>query len=52
MVLQENKLYINLKKCNFMTSKLLFLGYITSAVEIRVDEEKVYAIKSGQSPKQ
>ena len=26
IVLHENKLYINLKKCNFMTSSLIFLG--------------------------
>ena len=27
-VLQANELYINLKKCNFLTDKSLFLGYV------------------------
>jgi len=27
-VLQDNQLYINLKKCTFSTNKLLFLGFI------------------------
>jgi hypothetical protein len=43
-ILQQNKLYVNLKKCNFMTSSLLFLGFIVSADGIKVDEEKIRAI--------
>jgi hypothetical protein len=43
-VLRENKLFINLKKCNFMMDQLLFLGFVVSADGIRVDEEKVRAI--------
>ena len=30
-VLQANELYINLKKCSFLTDKLLFLRYVVSA---------------------
>ena len=41
----SNKLYINLKKCSFLTGRLLFLGYIVSAEGIHVDEDKVRAIK-------
>ena len=37
-VLQENKIYINLRKCAFCIDKLLFLGFIVG------DEEKVRAI--------
>lgn len=33
---RENKLYLNLKKCEFSSSKLLFLGFIISAVVIFV----------------
>lgn len=44
-VLQENKLYINMKKCNFMTKKLIFLGYIVSDVGFQVDESKVQGIR-------
>jgi hypothetical protein len=44
-VLEENKLYINLKKCTFLTNKLLFLGYIVSEDGIHVDQDKVRAIR-------
>ena len=44
LALQANKLYINLKKCSFMTSHLLFLGFIVGKDGIQVDETKVKAI--------
>ena len=44
-VLQANELYINLKKCNFLTDKLLFLGYVVSADGIHVDKDKVRAVR-------
>ncbi|CAA7393616.1 unnamed protein product [Spirodela intermedia] len=44
-ILQQNKLFINLKKCKFLTSSLVFLGYIVSTNGIKVDEEKVESIK-------
>ncbi|CAA7394158.1 unnamed protein product [Spirodela intermedia] len=44
-VLQDSELYINLKKCEFMTSSLLFLVYVVSVDGIKVDKEKVRAIK-------
>lgn len=40
-VLRENKLYINLKKCNFLTSSLLFLGFVVGSEGVQVDEAKV-----------
>ena len=43
-VLQESQLFLNFKKCNFMTSSLLFLGYVVCLKGIHVDEEKVRAI--------
>ncbi|XP_050264131.1 uncharacterized mitochondrial protein AtMg00860-like [Quercus robur] len=46
-----NELYINLKKCSFLTDKLLFLGYVVSVDEIRVDEDKVCAIGEWPTPK-
>ena len=45
LALQANKLYINLKKCSFMTSHLLFLGFIVGKNGIQVDETKVKAIR-------
>jgi hypothetical protein len=41
----DNKLYVNLKKCNFMMDRLLFLGFVVSADGIQVAEEKVRAIQ-------
>jgi chemotaxis signal transduction protein len=49
-VLQDNKLYINLKKCTFCTNKLLFLGFVVGEDGIQVDEEKVRAIKEWPAP--
>ena len=45
VVLRKEKLYANLKKCSFCMDKVVFLGYVVSAKEIEVDEEKVKAIK-------
>ena len=50
-VLQANELYINLKKCSFLTNKLLFLGYVVSADGIHVDEDKVRAVREWPTPK-
>ena len=50
-VLQVNELYINLKKCSFLTNKLLFLGYVVSVDEIHVDEDKVRAVREWPTPK-
>ena len=51
MVLQANELYINLKKCSFLTDKLLFLGYVVSVDGIHVDEDKVCAVREWLTPK-
>ena len=50
-VLQENQLYINLKKCYFMINRVVFLGYIVSAKGIHMDDEKVKAILDWPNPK-
>ena len=50
-VLRKEKLYANLKKCSFYMDKVVFLGYVISAKEIEVDEEKVKAIKEWPTPK-
>ena len=42
--LQENQLYIYLRKCSFMTNKLLFLEYDIHADGIQVDEAKIKVI--------
>ena len=43
-------MFANLKKCNFYTDKLVFLGFVVSAQGIQIDEEKVRAIKEWPSP--
>ncbi|KAF5199916.1 Retrovirus-related pol polyprotein from transposon [Thalictrum thalictroides] len=49
--LYDNSLLINLKKCDFMTDRLLFPGYIVSASGIHVDEDKVKAIQEWHTPR-
>jgi len=50
-VLQANELYINLKKCSFMTTSLIFLGFVVSSQGIHVDDDKVKAIRDWPIPK-
>nr|GEV61298.1 transposon Ty3-I Gag-Pol polyprotein [Tanacetum cinerariifolium] len=50
-VLADNDLFVNLKKCTFLTNKLLFLGYIVSSDGIHVDETNVQAVRDWPSPK-
>nr|GEV66581.1 transposon Ty3-I Gag-Pol polyprotein [Tanacetum cinerariifolium] len=49
--LAHNDLFVNLKKCTFLTNKLLFLRYIVSSDGIHVDETKVQAVRDWPSPK-
>uniref|UniRef100_A0A1J3GDV5 RNA-directed DNA polymerase n=1 Tax=Noccaea caerulescens TaxID=107243 RepID=A0A1J3GDV5_NOCCA len=50
-VLRKECLYANLKKCTFCTDNLVFLGFVVSADGVKVDEEKVKAIREWPSPK-
>ncbi|GKB14841.1 reverse transcriptase domain-containing protein [Tanacetum coccineum] len=49
-VLAQQQLYVNLKKCEFMTHSLVFLGYVISKDGIHVDSTKVDAIVSWPTP--
>jgi hypothetical protein len=49
-VLQDNRLYINMKKCTFSINKLLFLEFIVGEEGNQVDEEKVRAIRDWPAP--
>ena len=51
VVLQANELYINLKKCSFLTDKLLFLGYMVSVDGIHDNEDKVRVVREWPTPK-
>ena len=44
LVLDQQKLFGNLKKCTFFTQEVTFLGYIVSAEGIKVDESKIDSI--------
>ena len=45
-ILRKQKLYVNLKKCHFLTDSLVFLGYVVSAEGIKMDPTKIEAIIS------
>jgi hypothetical protein len=49
--LQKEKLLINLKKSSFMKTKLIYLGFVISSNELKMDPEKVKAIKEWPSPR-
>jgi hypothetical protein len=43
--LQQEKLLINMKKSSFMKTKLIYLGFVISSNELKMDPEKVKEIK-------
>jgi len=49
-VLKDNELYVNLKKCVFLQTRLVFLGFVISSEGIQVDDSKVEAIKGWSTP--
>lgn len=51
LALRANKLYLNLKKCSFMTNQLLILSFIVGKDSIQVDEAKVKAIREWPTPR-
>ena len=42
-VLEEQKLYTNMKKCQFGTDKVKYLGHVISAEGVAADESKIQA---------
>ena len=51
LVLRDEKLYANFEKCTFCKSEVIFLGFVVSAQGVKVDEEKIKAIKDWPRPK-
>jgi hypothetical protein len=47
--LQQEKLLINMKKSSFIKTKLIYLGFVISANELRMDPDKVEVIKNWPS---
>ena len=50
-ILEQNKFYAKLSKCDFNRSELLYLGHIVGAYGIRVDLAKIAAVSSWPVPK-
>ena len=48
---QQEKLLINMKKSSFMKIELIYLGFVISANELRMDPDKVEVIKNWPSPR-
>ena len=49
--LQREKLLINVKKCTFMKTKLVYLGFVISRDGLKMDPKKVQAIIDWPSPR-
>ena len=49
-VLRRERLFANLGKCSFGTDHVVFLGFVVGADGLRVDEEKIKAIRDWPSP--
>jgi hypothetical protein len=49
--LQQEKLLMNMRKSSFMKKELIYLGFIISANELKMDPDKVEVIKNWPSPK-
>src|SRR5262245_33234477 len=51
IVLREQRLYANLKKCSFCLERIVFLGFVVSSKGIEVDDSKIAAIKEWPTSK-
>ena len=48
---RKHGLFANLKKCRFHQEEVRFLGYVVSSQEIRIEEERIDAVKAWPKPK-
>ena len=49
--LQQEKMLINMKKSSFMKTELIYLGFVISLNELKMDQSKVEVIKNWPSPR-
>ena len=49
--LRKYGLFANLKKCRFHQEEVRFLGYVVSSQGIRMEEERIDAVKAWPEPK-
>ena len=50
-LLRKNGLFANLKKCRFHKDKVRFLGYVVSSQSIRIEDERIKAVRNWPEPK-
>ncbi len=49
-ILRQHKFYAKMKKCQFMTPELLYLGHVISEHGVKPDPKKVSALQTWQTP--
>ena len=49
--LRKHGLFANLKKCRFHQDEVRFLGYVVSTQGVRMEDERIEAVKSWPEPK-
>ena len=49
-ILREHRLFVNLKKCDFYTDRIIFLGYVVTKDGIEMDRRKIEAITNWPTP--
>ena len=50
-LLRKNGLFANLKKCRFHKDEVRFLGYVVSSQGIRIEDERIEAVRNWPEPK-
>ena len=50
-LLRKNGLFANLKKCWFHQDEVRFLGYVVSAQGVRIEDERIEAVRNLPEPK-
>ena len=50
-LLRKNGLFANLKKCRFHKDEVRFLGYVVSSQGIRMEDERIKAVRNWLEPK-
>ena len=49
-ILREQRLFVNLKKCDFYADRIIFLGYMVTKDGIEMDRNKIEAITNWPTP--
>ena len=49
-ILREQRLFVNLKKCDFYVERIIFIGYVVTKDGIEMDRSKIEAITNWPTP--